>query len=124
MSHEGSTATIVNAGDLLYVVGQDTAPFGATPKWRIYSTVVKSVWLDIPAATTVIELGHDRPTTRGFSKWSYRGYDVGISIFRSAADALRAFATQAQQRRDAAERARIQAETEIRWAGEQLALRG
>lgn len=85
----------------------------------VKSVQPESAGVDQGRGIFVIELGADRPTI-GFPKWVYRSYDVGVSVYCSAYEALYAFVTQARRRRDNAERARLLADQEVKWAGAEI----
>lgn len=119
----------VKIGDLLYAVGPGHhAPHSPTDL-RLYAASVKNVRLDgsysasatpadLASAVIGVDLGDDRPVL-GFPQWTYKDYEVGVKVHRSAAEALQAFANYARVRRDEAERARDRADSEIKWAADQ-----
>jgi hypothetical protein len=121
----------IRAGSRLYAVGPGHhAPHSATDL-QVYSTIVRNVRPEGPysdnappellaSPTLLIELGADRPLL-GFPKCVYRNHDIGITVHRSGADALRSFAKAAQQRYDVAEGTRDRADTEIEWALTEIA---
>lgn len=121
--------TAIKAGDLLYAAGPGHHLAQAPTDLRVYRTVVKNVRLegsysasatpaDLASARYAIELNDDRPVL-GFPKWTYSDHEVGINVHRSAVDALRAFAAQAQRRHDEAEQKRDHARREVQWATKQ-----
>ena len=110
-------ADTIKAGDRLYAVGPGQhAPDGPTDL-RLYSAVVQSIGPH--DAHVLLVLADDRPIL-GFPKWCYRSYEVGSCVHLTEAAALRGFGEQARHRRDAAERARVRADCEVKWADEQL----
>lgn len=120
----------VKIGDLLYAVGPGHhAPHGPMDL-RIYSTPVVAFQLDGPysgrcqsvdlaGAVFAIELSGNRPVL-GFPQWTYKSYEVGIKVHCSAIEALRAFMKQWQLRYDEAKRALDRADSEIKWAADQI----
>lgn len=119
----------IKAGDLLYTVGPSSRATNDPTALIVHSAVIKRVRLEgsfstsvTPAELTnaprIIELDGDRPLI-GFPKWIYREHEVGSSVHRSAADALRGFTKQAQARRDDAARALERANRELEWAAAQ-----
>ena len=122
----------IKAGDTIYAVGPGNHHPRDSADLRIYSARVKSVELDLPTNVHAdlkygcpdvlleIELDEDRPFL-GFPQWFYKSYDVGNKIHLSAADAVRAYAAQAQRRMDEAARAQKRAEDQLAWARRELA---
>ena len=119
----------IKAGDLLYAVGPGHHAPHSSMDLCVYSTVVKNIRLegsysasatpaDLASAHFAIELNDDRPVL-GFPKWTYGDYEIGISVHRSAAEALRAFTKYAQMKHGEAERALESAAQKLKWASEQ-----
>ena len=124
------TTPPIKEGDLLYAVGPAHNPPHDAADLCVYSAVVTSVQpegsfsssatdTDRASGPQRIAVALDRPVL-GFPKWCYLSYEIGHSVHRSAADALRAFTTQATYRRNKAAHDRAAAAAELTWAGAQI----
>lgn len=107
----------VKAGDLLYAVGPTHHARWNAQDLCVYETPVVNVREE--NGTVSFDLEDARPYL-GFPHWTYKSYELGINVHRSAAEALRRFIVEAQVRHDAAVHALNRAESEIQWARAQL----